>query len=227
MRYTVSIKAALKQQAVPAAQTSGHMAGSAAVISVEKRGILMKKLTSFALVVSKATEILHWAGAASVLLLLILSFAARSWLYPILSEGALKHGAELSTYGLEMTVVNADGSLHSTALTLFFVGAVVILCLMAMVFRNVYLILKTAQGKTKFSKGVTPFQPDIVRMIREIGIFYLAVPVVGLIATLAVGPKVVEPSVRLDGFITGILLLCLSQFFDQGTKLQTEVDGLV
>ena len=43
--------------------------------------------------------------------------------------------------------------------------------LMAMVFRNVYLIFKTAEGKTWFSKGATPFQPDIVRMVREIGIF--------------------------------------------------------
>lgn len=55
---------------------------------------------------------------------------------------------------------------------------------MAMVFRNVYLIFRTAKGKTWFAKGDTPFQKDIVRMVREIGIFYLAVPIVSLLMSV-------------------------------------------
>lgn len=55
----------------------------------------------------------------------------------------------------------------------------IIVCgLMAMVFRTIYLILKTTAGKTKFSNGTTPLQPDNIRMFREIGIFAIAIPIV-------------------------------------------------
>lgn len=110
-------------------------------------------------------------------------------------------------------------------------GAVLILCLMAMVFRNIYLILKTARGQTKFSKGATPFQEDVTRMIREIGIFYLAAVVVGLacsvLAVLILGPETTETSLNLSNVMVGLLMLCLSQAFADGTKLRQDVDGLL
>ena len=57
------------------------------------------------------------------------------------------------------------------------IGAVIILSLMAMVFRNLYLIIKR-------SETGTPFQPDNIRMLREIGIFAIAIPIVGLIMSI-------------------------------------------
>ena len=43
--------------------------------------------------------------------------------------------------------------------------------LMAWVFRNVHLVLRTTQGQTKFSVGKTPFQTANVRMLLQAGIF--------------------------------------------------------
>ena len=191
----------------------------------------VKKLNLLALIVSKFLEILHWLAAALMLCLLALCLAAPNWLSGLLAQGAQRFGRELTTYGFTLTVAGADGSVNLAAVALFTVGAISILSLMAMVFRNVYLIFRTAKGKTWFAKRDTPFQKDIVRMVREIGIFYLAVPIVSLlmsvVAVLVLGADAAEPSVNFEGVVTGILLLCLSQVFAYGTQLERDVDGLL
>ena len=191
----------------------------------------VKKLNLLALIVSKFLEILHWLAAALMLCLLALCLAAPNWLSGLLAQGAQLFGLELTTYGFTLTVAGAYGSVNLAAVALFTVGAISILSLMAMVFRNVYLIFRTAKGKTWFAKGDTPFQKDIVRMVREIGIFYLAVPIVSLlmsvVAVLVLGADAAEPSVNFEGVVTGILLLCLSQVFAYGAQLERDVDGLL
>ena len=68
-------------------------------------------------------------------------------------------------------------------------------------------------------------------MIREIGIFSIAIPIVELIMTIiariALGGAGVESSLNLNGILIGIVVLCLSQFFAYGTQLQEDNDGLV
>ena len=103
-------------------------------------------------------------------------------------------------------------------------GAVLILALMAMIFRNLNLIIKK-------SEGTTPFQPDNVRMFREIGIFSIAVPVVGLIMSiitrLVLGAEAAEVSNNFSGLVIGIVVLCITQFFAHGIELEKDVDGLL
>ena len=191
----------------------------------------MKGLSGIALVVSKLLEILHWLAAAVMAFMFIASVAAREWMRNILSEGVPEFGRNMKTGDFELVATGADGSINMTAVIIFSVGAVILLSLMAMVFRNVYLIMKTMKGKTWFSTGNTPFQKDIIRMVREIGIFCIAGPVVsflmGIIARLILGVDAVEISVDLQGFIIGILVLCLSQIFAYGKQLQDDVDGLL
>ena len=191
----------------------------------------MKTINKIALVVSKIMEVFHWIVAAFMVAVLACSVFAGDWFGSILTDGASELGETLSTYGFEIVAVNSDGTVNMTAVALFSVGAIIILSLMAMVFRNVYLILKTAKGETWFSDGKTPFQKNIVRMVREIGIFSIAVPVVGLIMSiicrLVLGVETAETSVNIQGFIMGILVLCLSHIFSYGTQLQEDVDGLV
>lgn len=191
----------------------------------------MKKFNSFALVLSKVLEILHWIGCAGMAALFVVSIAAKEQLSNFLSRGIPEHGAELSTYGFSIVATDLNGNIVPSSITVFSIGAIIILSLMAMVFRNAYLIFKTAKGKTWFSNGATPFQKDITRMVREIGIFYISVPIVGLvmstIARIIIGAEVIEISVRGESIVTGILILCLSQVFAYGTQLQDDVDGLL
>lgn len=191
----------------------------------------MKKLNTFAVVLSKILEVLHWIGAAVMASLLVITITMSDYLSSTLPSPVPEYGTIASTYGFEVNTTNADGTLNIAAITVFFIGAFIILSLMAMVFRNAYLVLRTAQGKTKFSQGSTPFQEHIVRMVREIGIFFMLIPVVSLIlsiiARFVVGVENTEIVVNIQGFITGILILCLSQIFSYGTELQSDVDGLV
>ena len=93
-----------------------------------------------------------------------------------------------------------------------------------MIFRNLHLIIKKSEGRT-------PFQPDNVRMFREIGIFSIAVPAVGLImsiiARIVIGVEVAEISNSFEGFVIGIVVLCITQFFAHGIEIEKDVDGLL
>ena len=134
----------------------------------------MKSIQKIALVLTKILELLHWVGTASMAALAICSVAAGPWLSGLLERILPQYRPELNTYGYEMTVTNAAGAVEPRAVLLFGISAVFILSLMAMVFRNVHLILKKSQEST-------PFQPDNIRMLREIGIFCIVVPVIGLV----------------------------------------------
>lgn len=181
----------------------------------------MKGLYKIALIGTKVLEIIHWVGAAFMLVAAVCTGVAPQQLRYILDMNGEK---EISSYGLEVTVIGADGELNKTAFILYCVGAVMLFSLMAMIFRNLYLIFKKSENST-------PFQPDNVRMFREIGIFSISLPIVGLIMSsiigLAVGFDVAQVSVSTNGFIMGIIVLCLTQFFAHGVELEKDVDGLL
>ncbi len=184
----------------------------------------MKKIGTVTLVVTKILEILHWIAAGIMAVIAVCCAVAGDSLIGIFESGVDEYGSSLATNGLEFTVANAEGTLNMTAVMIFAIGAVIVLGLMAMVFRNINLVVKK-------SRTESPFCEDNVRMIKEIGIFSIAVPVVNLIisivACLAVGVDTIEASVNLDGFIMGIVVLCLTNFFAHGAKLEKDVDGLV
>ena len=111
----------------------------------------------------------------------------------------------VSTYGFEVSTLLSAGT---TTFTLFGIGAAVILVAMAMVWRNLFLIFKK-------SENATLFQKDNFRMIKEIGIFAIAIPVVGLIMSavirLVCGVDAAEVSVHLGGILAGAVILCLNR----------------
>lgn len=190
----------------------------------------MKVLNRFAVILSKVMEVLHWLAAVSMVVLLVGSLAFRKPLEALLSENIRLFGGTLSTCGFEIAVADGD-TVNMTAVTLFAAAGILLLPLMAMVFRNVYLILRTVQGQTWFSEGSTPFQTNVTRMLREIGIFSIAVPVVGLVMSAVargvIGYETAEISVSLNTLVMGLLILCLSQAFAYGAELQQDVDGLL
>lgn len=192
----------------------------------------MKKLHKPIRVIAKLFEVVHWAAAALMAVLLIASLAMREAVGALLARGVPAMGGELSTHGFAITAVWADGSVNMTAVALFAAAAVLILAMGAMMCRNVYLIFKTMEGETWFAQGKSPFQKDIVRMVREIGIFMIAIPVVsllmGVVVTLVFGPDAgVEHSAEVSGIFTGLVVLALSEVFAYGQSLEADVDGLV
>ncbi len=182
----------------------------------------MKKMSRVAFWVSRIAEIVHWIGTAFAAGLLICSLTARGWLIALYEKGILTIDGSASSYGLDFELLDTAGKMNVTAITMFAIGAVLILPLYAMIFRSVSRIAQTSS---------VPFNTDNIRRIRRIGIFSILVPVVGLlisiVARIVIGNDLTEISVRMDGVIMGILVLFLTQIFTHGARLEEDVDGLL
>lgn len=188
----------------------------------------MKGLSKATGIIARILEIGHWVGVGIMTVLLVCCLFFRGEAEKMIAGDPT--GEEV-IYGFHFSLTGMDGTISMGALTVFAVAGILLFALMAMVFRNVYLIIKTSEGKTWFSQGATPFQPDVIRMLREIGIFSIAVPVVGLVMSivgrLVVGPEFAETSVDLGGIVMGLLVLWLTQVFTYGAELENDSEGLI
>ncbi len=184
----------------------------------------------FTLIIAKIAEVIHWV------LVGVMAFTAfASVINPTSTDGFLTSlmpgESTVSCYGFSAAISHetSTGLTPSpAAITFFCFGSAIVLSLMAMIFRNVYLILKTAQGQTWFANGSTPFQANIVRMIREIGIFFLSISALSLLSAIIVSLSS-APAVgfNYENAFIGLVFLCFSAFFSYGAKLQEDVDGLI
>ena len=185
----------------------------------------MKGLNKLGKVITKILEVFHWVGAVLMTAATVCSMIAPDWVkYFVGFDAKDCCGADLEVYGFEVNAPVTDGNTNMLTFMLFGIGAIIILVVMAMVFRNLHLIFKK-------SENATPFQKDNVRMMREIGFFSIAVPVIGFIMSviirLVTGVETAELSIDTAGIFMGIIVLCLTQFFVHGTELENDVDGLL
>ncbi len=188
------------------------------------------KLNKVVTILSKIAEVGYWVGCAIVAVIIAGIASGHFSFISKLTDVDPSAGKDLVSFGFSIMTVDSAGNSIGGAYTIFFITILIMMAMMAMICRNIYLIFKTSEGKTSFSKGQTPFQPDNIRMVREIGIFLIAIPVVGLImdiiAHIALGPEI-ECSMDLHFIIVGLVAICLSRFFTYGMELQEDVDGLV
>lgn len=188
-----------------------------------------KNINKITKVVSKFFEILFFISFLVMIAAAVLSFVIPEKFGNFLLKSV--GNGTIATNGFEIAIADKNGNLISAAVKLFVFAGIFTMPCMAMIFRNIYLIIKTSEGKTWFSKGKTPFQKDIVRMVREIGIFSIMIPVIGfimsLIARLLIGVDSCETSVQIVGVAMGIAMICFSEIFAYGIKLEEEVEGLV
>lgn len=185
----------------------------------------MKSINKIAKVVTKVLEVFHWVAVALMAAATVCSIVALKWVNNFVSFDAKECcGAELSVYGFEVHSAVTNGNVNMTTFLLFGIGAIIILAVMAMIFRNLHLIFKKSENDS-------PFQKDNIRMMKEIGIFSIAVPVIGfimsIIVRLVIGVDAAEISINQGGIFMGIIVLCLTQYFIHGANLEKDVDGLL
>ena len=190
----------------------------------------MKKLNRAVIIISKIVEVFMWVGCGLSAILTGICWASKFELMKYFTDARVS--TPMLAYGdFSLRTQDASGHPVQVAFVIFFLTLVFTMALMAMCARNVHLIFKTAEGKTRFSKGATPFQPDNVRMVREIGIFLIAIPVVkflfSVIARIVLPDIMVEPDIDMEGLFMGLVVLALSQYFAYGMQLERDVDGLV
>ena len=185
----------------------------------------MKGINKLGKIITKILEVFHWVGAVLMVAATVCSVAAPNWVKYFVGFDAKECcGANLEVYGFEVNAPVVNGNTDMTSFMLFGIGGIIILVVMAMVFRNLHLIFKK-------SENATPFQKDNIRMMKEIGIFAIAVPVIGLIMSIIVrlvtGVETAEISIDMGGIFMGIIVLCLTQYFVHGADLEKDVDGLL
>ena len=185
----------------------------------------MKSIKKIGKSIAKILEVFHWVGAALMLAATICSVVAPNKVNYFVSYDAKECcGVDLEVYGFEVNASVINGNVDTTSFLIFGIGAVIILTVMAMVFRNLHLILKR-------SENASPFQKDNIGSMRKIGLFSIAVPVIGLIMSvfvrLVIGVETAEVSIDVTGIFMGIIVLCLTQFFIHGAELEKDVDGLL
>ena len=185
----------------------------------------MRGINKLGKIITKILEVFHWVGTVLMAAATVCSMVAPNWVKYFVGFDAKECcGANLEVYGFEVNAPVVNGNTDMTSFMLFGIGAVIILTVMAMVFRNLHLIFKK-------SENGTPFQKDNIRMMKEIGIFAIAVPVIGLIMSIIVrlvtGVETAEISIDMGGIFMGIIVLCLTQYFVHGADLEKDVDGLL
>ena len=185
----------------------------------------MKSVNKLGTVITKILEVFHWVGAALMAAAAVCSVISPEWVKYFVSFDAKECcGANLEVYGFEVNAPVVNGSVDLSSFMLFGIAGTLILIIMAMVFRNLHLIFKKSQD-------TSPFHKDNIRMMRQIGIFSIAVPVLGLIMSpvmcIVLGVDAVEISVDMNGIFMGIIVLCLTQFFVHGAQLEEDVEGLL
>lgn len=181
----------------------------------------MKKLNKVAKVLSKICEVLCWLAEAGVLVVLISLTFARTAVENFIMSGL--DSGNLTIMSTEFPVFDGNGALSMNALYIALISGVICIFLIGMMFRNVYLIFKKSELES-------PFAEDNIRMVREIGIFSIVIPVVQLIAAVIggiLGSGFVNVSINPFVVVFGIIMLCLSQFFAYGATLEHDIDGLV
>lgn len=184
----------------------------------------MNFIQTTAKILTKIMEIGHWVAAGLMGLIGIVSVVLPQRLQYVMDVESLTREPELSVYGFEVTVADSAGQINYTTLLLLAIGAVIIFALMALVFRYLNRIIKTAEVST-------PFQETNIRMLTWIGRFCILIPVIGLVMSviirLVVGADAVEISIDQSGVAMGIVIMCLTQYFVHGARLEKEVDGLL
>lgn len=185
----------------------------------------MNRINKLGRIITKILEVFHWVGTGLMAAATVCSLAAPQWVgYFVGFDAKECCGANLTIYGFEVNTPVTNGNVDMTTFFLFGIGATIILALMAMVFRNLSLIFKK-------SENATPFQKDNIRMMKEIGIFSIAVPVVGfvmnVVTRLVIGVEAAEISVNQSEIFMGIIVLCLTEVFVYGAALEKDVDGLL
>lgn len=175
-------------------------------------------------VLSKIFQIICFIGAVGTLIIGIFLFASKDPMNAFDMEDRL-----INACGMAVYVYEPDSEVAAHVIGAMNFVYSVLLVLLGMIFRNVSLIAGTAKGKTWFSKGETPFQEDVVRMVREIGIFLIAIYIVGLIGTLVARliSENVESSNTMVMLVIGIIVICLSKIFEYGQKLEEDQEGLI
>lgn len=179
-------------------------------------------------VISKIVELASWLGVALGLLCFAGSFNKDVTREIVAGKSGMVQGI-----GFELGLITNTGVINYFAVSMYYIGVVIAFALIALIFRNLDIILHTISGRYEKAESTSPFQKDVVKRVKRIGILSIAMPVVSFVITAItyvislINGYPVDVSMSLEGVVIGLVCLCLTQIFSYGAKLEEEVDGLL
>ncbi len=183
----------------------------------------MKKLEKFVIGATKFVEVMEWIGAVSCVVLFVFSFIT-----PQIMKESVFTAETIDTFDLGFFKVAFDNpETHAMGIgRLYFIIMGLITPLYALVFRSIHKIFTDI-----FKNGNTPFSDENVKHVKNIGMYIVCMPIIGLIASI-VGQIVFMDldcsiTVELGSVFMGLIIICLSRIFAYGVSLQKDSDGLI
>lgn len=183
-------------------------------------------LQKLAIVLIKVVEVFHWVGAALLLAAAVCRMVLPSMVNHLMSYDQVQAQGVMDVYGFTIEFMNSN--ITAGEFAIYCVGAALLLAIVAMICCYTWAIMKSAQNHT-------PFTADNVDRLKWIGYLFIALPAAGLVfswiltlvSQLNGTGDVLNLSMNLDGFVTGLIVLCLTQYFAYGVKLEQETEGLI
>lgn len=180
-------------------------------------------------ILAKLIEIAFWIGTVGLLV---------AWIMALFFPAQIADGTLVSVSGTTepLSFMGLDAgavSLKTLGRALCFLcPAGAILCVLyAMIFRNIYAILKFlhAEKGLAFSSENSPFRLEIAHRVQKIGLFAIAIPLFSLLGQAvlyAVGLSTAM-DLNMSQLAMGLAVLYLASVFQYGVKLQSEIDEVV
>lgn len=196
----------------------------------------MNNLNRAVIIISKILEVLCWISVAVMGIFTIILLTGHSDIFNMIADVSNTDASlDMSTMGFSLAIADnivADSIQNiDRVYAIFFMTGMIAIGFIAMVFRNIYLIFKTSFADSNSGETSTRFTDSNIRTVREIGIFCISIPVIEIImsilAIIIIGIDNVELSVDMTLIVMGLVVLCLSQLFAEGARLQKDVDGLL
>jgi hypothetical protein len=127
------------------------------------RYLKMKKgLNRTLSVISKIAEIAAWIGVVAGLI----AFAG-SFNKDVAQEIVAGKSEMLQSVGFELGVITSTGVINYFALSMYYLGTVIAFVLIALIFRNLDIILHTISGRYEKAESTSPFQKDVVKRVKN------------------------------------------------------------
>lgn len=186
-------------------------------------------LGRISMILAKLIEVSFWIAAVGLLVAFIMALFFPGQIANGNLASLSQPQEELTVLGLSAGMISYDSLAHALCFLCPF--GCISASLYAMIFRNIYLILRkvNASDGRAFSSDNSPFQPDIIRMVREIGIFSILIPLTTLIGQVILRLFLPESNGNFDilQLVSGLAILYLSTIFQYGGHLQAEMDEVI
>lgn len=176
------------------------------------------KLRNITAVLAKITQIVAFAGAAILLVSIIVCLVNGNVQDFVLTRNG--DIVNMSIADVDLNKVNSDNIVPLFIVSMLM--GIFLLSVLGMICRNVNRIFKKTNTES-------PFSSTNVSLIKQIGYLAISIPVVKLIVNFFVGVFTGDVLFGLDfsEVLFGLVILCIAQYFAYGATLEKDVEGLL